>query len=62
MRVAGMVFAFLLLGGTARALEVGDPAPDFSLPDQSGKTVRLQDFRGKSNVVVAFYVMAFTPG
>jgi peroxiredoxin Q/BCP len=62
MRVAGIACALLLLAGTARALEVGDPAPDFSLPDQSGKTVRLKDFRGKSNVVVAFYVMAFTPG
>ena len=62
MRIAGVVCALLLLAGTARALEVGEPAPDFSLPDQSGKTVRLKDFRGQSNVIVAFYVMAFTPG
>ena len=37
-------------------------APDFSLPDQNGATVRLSDFRGKKNVVLAFYIKAFTSG
>lgn len=46
----------------AAALQVGEAAPDFALRDQSGKLVRLGDFRGKSNVILAFYVMAFTPG
>lgn len=45
-----------------RTLKVGDPAPDFSLPDQNGKIVRLSDFRGKQNVVLAFFVLAFTSG
>jgi peroxiredoxin Q/BCP len=44
------------------SLKVGDPAPDFSLPDQEGRVVKLSDFRGKSNVVLAFYVLAFTGG
>lgn len=35
-------------------LPVGSPAPDFSLPDQDGKTVSLHDLRG-SNVVLVFY-------
>ena len=35
-------------------LAVGDPAPDFSLPDQDGKIVSLHDLRGK-NVVLVFY-------
>lgn len=43
-------------------LKVGDPAPDFTLPDQDGKQVKLSDFRGKKNVVLAFYVLAFTGG
>jgi len=41
---------------------VGDAAPDFTLPDQSGTPVKLSDFRGKKNVVLAFYVLAFTGG
>jgi len=44
------------------SLRVGDPAPDFALPDQNGATVRLSDFSGKKNVVLAFYIKAFTPG
>ncbi len=43
-------------------LKVGDPAPDFALTDTDGQTVRLSDFRGKKNVVLAFYVLAFTGG
>jgi peroxiredoxin len=50
-------------------IEVGDEAPDFELPatgDAAGKggprkAVRLSDFRGKKNVVLAFYPAAFTP-
>lgn len=43
-------------------LKVGDLAPDFALTDTEGQTVRLSDFRGKRNVVLAFYVLAFTGG
>ena len=43
-------------------LKVGDVAPDFSLPDTTRKPVKLSDFRGKKNVVLAFYVLAFTGG
>jgi mycoredoxin-dependent peroxiredoxin len=41
-------------------VKVGDLAPDFTLPNQDGKTVTLSSFRGKSEVVLAFYVFAFT--
>ncbi|MBV9242249.1 MAG: redoxin domain-containing protein [Acidobacteria bacterium] len=44
------------------ALKVGDMAPDFTLPATDGTKVKLSDFRGKSNVVLAFYVLAFTGG
>ncbi len=43
--------------------EVGDMAPDFELKSSlaKDKTVRLSEFRGKSNVVIAFYPLAWTP-
>jgi len=40
---------------------VGETAPDFTLKDQDGKEVRLSDFRGRKNVVLAFFPLAFTP-
>lgn len=43
-------------------LKVGQPAPDFTLPDTTGKLVKLSDFKGKKNVVLAFYILAFTGG
>jgi thioredoxin-dependent peroxiredoxin len=42
-------------------IEQGDEAPDFELPDQDGRAVKLSDFRGKP-VVVYFYPKADTPG
>lgn len=43
------------------ALTLGDPAPDFTLPDQAGNPVTLSDFTGH-NVVMYFYPKADTPG
>ena len=45
--------------------QVGDVAPDFTLKYSDGKDlkeVKLSDYRGKKNVVLAFYVFAFTGG
>jgi peroxiredoxin Q/BCP len=42
-------------------LQPGDPAPDFSLPDQEGKRVELTGYRGRK-VVVYFYPKDDTPG
>lgn len=45
--------------------KVGDMAPDFTLKYFDGtqrKDVKLSDYRGKKNVVVAFFVFAFTGG
>jgi peroxiredoxin len=44
------------------SLKVGDPAPDFTLLSNDWKTVKLSEFRGKKNVLLAVYVLAFTPG
>ncbi len=43
-------------------LKVGDSAPDFTLRATERKTYKLSDFRGKKNVVLAIYVLAFTGG
>jgi len=45
---------------TARILGPGDKAPDFTLLSNDWKEVKLSDFRGKKNVVLVFYVLAFT--
>ena len=42
-------------------IEAGEPAPDFELPDQEGKPVRLSELRGQP-VVLYFYPRADTPG
>lgn len=62
-----MVFAVISFSQAAPKaptthLKVGDEAPDFVLNDTTGKPVKLSDFKGKKNVVLAFYVLAFTGG
>jgi len=42
-------------------VQVGDPAPDFSLPTIDGNTITLTEFRGKKNVVLSFIPAAWTP-
>jgi hypothetical protein len=50
------------------SLKVGQPAPDFNLastiagPDGRSVRYKLSDFKGKKNVVLAIYVLAFTGG
>ncbi len=43
-------------------LKVGDPAPDFAAPSQTGETVSLAQYRGKQAVVLYFYPKDDTPG
>ena len=44
-----------------KPLNVGDPAPEFTLRTLGLKEVSLKDFRGK-NVVILFYPLDWTPG
>jgi peroxiredoxin Q/BCP len=43
-------------------VSIGDLAPDFTLPDQSGTPVRLRDLVGRKNIVLYFYPKDETPG
>jgi peroxiredoxin len=47
--------------GEDSTMTVGDPAPEFSLKDQSQKDVKLSDFRGKKRVVLVFYPLDWSP-
>jgi len=72
MKTLSMAVLSAALAGTLLAqpaappkthLKVGDMAPDFELPSTAqGKKVKLSDYRGKKNVVVAFFPAAFTGG
>ena len=42
-------------------LEIGEQAPDFTLPGTLGETVTLSSFRGDAQVLLVFYPLAFTP-
>ena len=44
------------------ARKVGDPAPDFSRMDANRNRVTLANFKEQKAVVLAFYLLAFTPG
>ena len=59
-----MVVSVMLAGvlGMARlvtALEIGEKAPDFTLPSTTGESISLSQFRGKKHVLLEFYVNDF---
>lgn len=64
------VFAFAAVTACAWAqqapprthLKIGDTAPEFTLTSTQGQKVALSQFRGKKNVVLAFFPAAFTGG
>ncbi len=68
--LAALVTALLLTAAAAAQapqlirtqLKVGQMAPDFTLPSNQFKPVHLSEYRGKKSVILAFYVLAFTPG
>jgi len=64
-----LLFAAAPRGATAQTpqiaktnLKVGETAPDFTLLSDQWTPVTLSSYRGKNNVILAFYVLAFTSG
>lgn len=58
---AGLLGVALFPGAAqAQSLKVGDKAPAFSVISTTGKPVSLADYAGKKNVVLFFYIAAFT--
>lgn len=43
------------------SLEIGEMAPDFTLPSTNKQDITLSDFRGNKNVLIMFYPLNFTP-
>src|SRR5574341_800708 len=60
--IGGILMALHIGAESTGKVKVGDPAPEFALPNQSGTIVSLKDFAGKKNVVLYFYPKDFTPG
>lgn len=45
----------------ALALDIGQPAPDFTLPSSTGETISLSQFKDKKHVLIQFYTLDFNP-
>jgi hypothetical protein len=59
--VSTMLASLLMVPGVALALEVGEKAPDFTLPSTTGEQISLSQFRGKQHVLLEFYVRDHGP-
>lgn len=58
--VVGVLLASMLgVVGLARAVEIGEKAPDFTLPNTTGEAISLSQFRGKQLVLLEFYINDF---
>jgi hypothetical protein len=60
--LVGVVLACVLVGvRETAALEIGESAPDFTLPSTTGETISLRQFQGKQLVLIEFYGDDFAP-
>ena len=59
--VSTTLASLLMVPGVALALEVGEKAPDFTLPSTTGEPISLSQFRGKQHVLLEFYVRDHGP-
>jgi hypothetical protein len=66
-RIKGLLLSGVLLAGVlgvagvTTAVEVGEKAPDFTLPSTTGKDMSLSQFQGKQLVLIEFYGADFAP-
>jgi hypothetical protein len=66
-RIKSLFLSSVLLAGVlsgarlATAVEVGEKAPDFTLPSTTGKDISLSEFLGKKYVLIEFYGADFNP-
>ena len=56
-----LLVSVLGVAGVTAALEVGEPAPDFTLPSTTGEKISLSQFQGKQPVLLEFYAVDFSP-
>jgi len=62
LSVLGVLFTgVLVISSVAAALNVGEQAPDFTLPSTTGEKIRMSQFQGKKHVLIQFYTMDFQP-
>jgi peroxiredoxin Q/BCP len=59
--LALLLFILLAAAGPSSALDIGDKAPDFTLPSTTGGKISLSQFRGKKLVLIEFYGADFSP-
>ena len=56
-----MLARLLMVPGVTLSLEVGEKAPDFTLPSTMGEQISLSQFRGQKHVLLEFYVRDYAP-
>ena len=61
LMVSTTLASLLMVPGVALSLEVGEKAPDFTLPSTTGEQISLRQFRGKQHVLLEFYVRDHGP-
>jgi len=61
LRSLMVVLLVVVSAGVALALEIGQPAPDFTLQSTTGEKISLSQFKGKKHVFIQFYSMDFNP-
>ena len=60
--LSGVLLAGMLgVASVALAVEIGEKAPNFTLPSTTGKDISLSEFLGKKNVLIEFYGADFDP-